>query len=187
MTSATPSDQVLVEQCRRGDDAAFEALYRRHAKRTYNLALRLLGSAADAEDLLQDVFLLAHRKLAGFKGESAFATWLYRLAYNLCLDQLRSNAGRMNRSTDAFEFDEEPPAIAAGGHTTALAVSRIDLERAIATLPDGCRAAFVLHDVEGYDHRQVGAILGIAEGTSKSQVHKARLRIRAYLRTTVGD
>jgi RNA polymerase sigma-70 factor (ECF subfamily) len=179
--SGRSTDQALVDRCRSGDPAAFEELYQRQAPRLYNLALRLLGNAADAEDLLQDIFLLAHRKLDSFKGDSALATWLYRLGYNLCLDHLRSKTGKMNRVTDLLD-DDPPPAAATTPQATELAVSRLDLERAIGELPDGCRAAFVLHDVEGFDHQQVGDILGIAEGTSKSQVHKARLRIRAYLR-----
>jgi RNA polymerase sigma-70 factor (ECF subfamily) len=173
-------DLALVERVRSGDLAAFEELYRAHAGRLYSVACRMLGSPADAEDLLQDIFLAAHRKLDSFRGESALGTWLYRLATNLCLDHLRSRAARSNQLTDPL--DDEPGLADAGGRGLAdRTVTKMDLERALAQLPEGCRAAFVLHDIEGLEHREVAQALGIAEGTSKSQVHKARLRLRALL------
>jgi RNA polymerase sigma-70 factor, ECF subfamily len=173
-------DMALVDRCRRGDLLAFEELYRAHAGRLYGLTCRMLGNPADAEDLLQEVFLAAHRKLETFRGESALGTWLYRLATNLCLDYIRSRAGRASQVTDAL--DDDPAMPGAGGRGLAeQTVTKMDLERALARLPEGCRAAFVLHDVEGLEHREVAEILGIAEGTSKSQVHKARLRLRALL------
>lgn len=174
------AEAELVARCRRGDLSAFEEIYRTHAGRLYSVACRMLGSPTEAEDLLQEVFLTAHRKLDSFRGESALGTWLYRLATNVCLDYLRSRAGRSRQLTDAL--DEEPAL--ADVRTRGLAdqaVSKLDLERAVAQLPDGCRAAFVLHDVEGLEHREVAEALGIAEGTSKSQVHKARLRLRQLL------
>ena len=140
----------------------------------------MLGNPADAEDLLQEIFLSAHRKLDGFRGESALGTWLYRLATNHCLDYLRSRAARTNQLTDAL--DDESGHFQAGSPGLAeQTVTKMDLERAVARLPEGCRAAFVLHDVQGLEHREVAQALGIAEGTSKSQVHKARLRLRALL------
>lgn len=172
-------EMALVERCRQGDLGAFEEIYRAHAGRLYSLTCRMLGNPADAEDLLQDVFLAAHRKLDSFRGESALGTWLYRLATNLCLDHLRSRAGRSSQVTDSL--DDEPLADATSRGLADRAVTRMDLERALAQLPEGCRAAFVLHDVQGLEHREVAEILGIAEGTSKSQVHKARLRLRALL------
>lgn len=176
---AKDADQRLVERCRAGDPAAFEELYRRHAGRLYNLAYRMAGSAQDAEDLLQDIFLLAYRKLGGFRGDSSVGTWLYRLAMNHCLDVLRHRQTRMSQRTDSLDAPEAPEVAARmprlGG------VSRLDLERAIGTLPAACRAAFLLHDVEGFAHQEVATLLGVSEGTSKSQVHKARMRIRAYL------
>jgi len=173
-------DLELARRCREGDAAAFETLYRSHAGRLFGLLTRMTGSAQDAEDLLQDVFVQAHRKLASFRGESSLGTWLYRLAVNQCLDHLRGKQSRMAKATDSLDADEaaEP---AAAAPALPEAIARIDLERAIAQLPDGCRAAFVLHDVEGLDHREVGAALGISEGTSKSQVHKARMKLRALL------
>ena len=171
---------ALVERCRQGDLAAFEAIYRAHAGRLYSVACRMLGNPADAEDLLQDIFLAAHRKLDSFRGESALGTWLYRLATNLCLDHLRSRAAKASRLTGALE-DETGLPDAGSRRLGEQTVAKLDIERALAQLPDGCRTAFVLHDIEGLEHREVAEVLGIAEGTSKSQVHKARLRLRAIL------
>jgi RNA polymerase sigma-70 factor, ECF subfamily len=171
---------ALVERCRSGDLGAFEELYRAHAGKLFSVACRMLGNPADAEDLLQEIFLSAHRKLESFRGESALGTWLYRLATNQCLDYLRSRAARTSQVTDALEDDA---GFDAGGGTLAeQTVTKMDLERALVRLPEGCRAAFVLHDIQGLEHREVAEALGIAEGTSKSQVHKARRRLRALLR-----
>ena len=173
-------DRALVERCRQGDLSAFEELYRAHAGKLFSLTSRMVGNPADAEDLLQDVFLAAHRKLDTFRGDSALGTWLYRLATNLCLDYLRSRATRTSQVTDSL--DDEPWIADASSRSLAeRTVNKMDLERAIALLPAGCRAAFVLHDIEGLEHREVGEVLGIAEGTSKSQVHKARMRLRGLL------
>ena len=173
-------DMALVDRCRKGDLGAFEELYRQHAGRLYSVACRMVGNPSDAEDLLQEIFLSAHRKLDSFRGDSALGTWLYRLATNLCLDHLRSRAARTSQLTGTL--DDEPGLADAGSRTLAdSALTRMDLERALAQLPDGCRAAFVLHDIEGLEHREVADALGIAEGTSKSQVHKARLRLRGLL------
>src|SRR6266540_6143345 len=131
----------LVGRCRRGEVGAFEELYRAHSGRLFSLAVRMLGNPADAEDLLQEIFLSAHRKLESFRGEAALGTWLYRLATNHCLDYLRSRAARTNQVTDTLEDDAgqfEP-----GGRTLAeQTVTKMDLERALARLPEGCRAAF---------------------------------------------
>jgi RNA polymerase sigma-70 factor (ECF subfamily) len=173
-------DLALIDRCRRGDLGAFEELYRQHSGRLYGVAVRMLGNTADAEDMLQDIFLAAHRKLDSFRGDSALGTWLYRLAINLCLDHLRSRTGRAIQVTDALD---DAPALydTSSARLAERTVTRMDLERALAQLPNGCRTAFVLHDVEGLEHREVAAALGIAEGTSKSQVHKARMRLRAML------
>src|SRR3954454_8333746 len=173
----------LVERCRRGELGAFEELYRAHSGRLFSLAVRMLGNPADAEDLLQEIFLSAHRKLESFRGEAALGTWLYRLGMNQILDHVRSRAVRTGQLTDGL--DDATLLADAGGHRLAdRAIARIDLERALAELPEGCRAAFVLHDVQGLEHREVSEVLGIAEGTSKSQVHKARLRLRTLLSGT---
>ncbi|HJR59178.1 MAG TPA: RNA polymerase sigma factor [Vicinamibacterales bacterium] len=177
------AEASLIERCRRGELGAFEEIYRAHSGKLYGLILRMVGNPSDAEDLLQEVFLSAHRKLEGFRGESALGTWLYRLATNHCLDYLRSRAAKAGQLTDGL--DEEPGLADAGSRTIAeQTVAKMDLERAVAQLPAGCRAAFLLHDVEGLEHREVADALGIAEGTSKSQVHKARSRLRALLSGT---
>jgi RNA polymerase sigma-70 factor (ECF subfamily) len=178
--SSRQDDLALVERCRQGDLGAFDEVYRAHSRKLYGLAVRMLGNPADAEDMLQEIFLAAHRKLDSFRGESALGTWLYRLAVNLCLDYLRSRTGRAIHMTDALADD--PVLADASSHRLAeRAVTKMDLERAIAQLPEGCRTAFVLHDVQGLEHQEVGEIMGIAEGTSKSQVHKARMRLRTLL------
>ncbi len=174
-------DTELLERCRSGDMDAFEELYRTNAGRLYGLATRMLGSRVEAEDLLQEVFLVAYRRLGTFKGDAALSTWLYRIGVNRCVDHLRSKSAKMADATTAFEEGHAPRN---RGDAAAAAVRRIDLERAIARLPDGYRAAFVLHDVEGLQHREVAARLGVSEGTSKSQVHKARLRLRELLTGT---
>ncbi len=176
--AAARTNLDIVDRCKAGDTDAFETLYREHAPRLYALACRMAGSHDEGEDLLQEIFLQAYRKLPGFKGESAVGTWLYRLALNHCLDFVRSRRAKMAKLTDALEGnDRTEPASARQSP-----IARIDLDRALAQLPDGCREVFVLHDVEGFDHKEVASMLGIAEGTSKSQVFKARLKLRALLR-----
>jgi RNA polymerase sigma-70 factor, ECF subfamily len=174
------ADVELARRCEKGDGQAFEELYRRHSGRLYNLVYRMVGSAPDADDLLQEVFLHAHRKLSSFRGDSSLGTWLYRLGINHCLDYLRGRQVKMGRATESLDAEGmvEP---SGPNPVVPAAISRMDLERAIARLPEGCRAAFLLHDVEGFDHREVGRILGVSEGTSKSQVHKARMKLRALL------
>lgn len=180
--TARAADAALVARCRAGDLAAFEEIYASHAGKLYSLACRMLGNPADAEDLLQEIFLSAHRKLDSFRGESALGTWLYRLATNQCLDHLRSRAARTSERTDSL--DDEAAAYEPGAPGLAdRTIAKMDLEWAVSQLPAGCRAAFVLHDVQGLEHREVAEALGVAEGTSKSQVHKARLRLRSLLGT----
>ena len=160
-----------------GDVEAFETLYRQHSAKIYTLACRMAGSAEDGEDLLQEIFLQAYRKLGGFKGDSAPGTWLYRLALNHCLDFVRSRRAKMNKLTESLDAETsfEPAA------RRETPIARLDLERAVERLPERCREAFVLHDVEGFDHNEVAGLLGIAEGTSKSQVFKARHKLRVFL------
>lgn len=187
MSSSNPSnvhvlahaDMALAQRCATGDPAGFEELYRVYSPRLFGLACRMVGRT-EGEDLLQEIFLSAHRKIRLYKGESALGTWLFRLATNLCLDHLRSRANRTAQATDSI--DAEPAHHPEGGTGPILGViDRIDLERALADLPPGCREVFVLYDVEGFEHREVGSMLGISEGTSKSQLHKARMRLRHAL------
>ena len=175
--SKEPETTDLVRRCQSGDTDAFETLYRQHAARIYTLACRMAGSPEDGEDLLQEIFLQVYRKLGSFKGDAAIGTWLYRLALNHCLDYVRSRQAKMHRLTDTLDAETsfQPTA------RRETPIARLDLERAVERLPEGCREAFVLHDVEGFDHKEVGKLLGIAEGTSKSQVFKARMKLRALL------
>lgn len=156
---------------------AFEEMYRQQAPRIYSLACRIAGSPEDGEDLLQEIFLQAYRKLGTFKGDSALGTWLYRLALNHCLDYVRSRQAKMSKLTESLDAQTTMEPVA----RRETPIARLDLDRALERLPDGCREAFVLHDVEGLDHKEVAERLGIAEGTSKSQVFKARLKLRALL------
>jgi RNA polymerase sigma-70 factor (ECF subfamily) len=174
---ARAEDIELVARCRKGDLSAFETIYQRHSASLFNLAYRMVGNASDAEDLLQEIFLVAYNKLSTYQGQAALSTWLYRVATNRCLDYLRSRANRNLSKTDSL--DAKPAPLPAPPRESTLA--RLDLERCIAELPDSYRAAFLLYDVEGFDHREVAEMLGIAEGTSKSLVHKARHKIRDYL------
>ena len=173
------ADVRLAARCRAGDLAAFEEIYRLHGTRLYAVAYRMLGHAEDAEDMLQEIFLLAFRKIASYKGDSSLGTWLYRLGVNACLDRLRSKARRNDQQTEWL--DDDVPPVRATTDIGGSVLHRLDLERALRELPAGCRAAFLLHDVEGFEHREIASMLGIAEGTSKSQVHKARMRLRGLL------
>ena len=172
------ADVALARRCQAHAPGAFEELYRAHAPRLFGLACRMVGRH-EAEDLLQEIFLTAHRKLALYRGESSLGTWLFRLATNLCLDFLRSRGARLSAMTDELEHEPPPRGTSAGAILGV--VDRLDLERALARLPPGCRAVFVLHDVEGREHREIAEMLGIADGTSKSQLHKARVRLREIL------
>jgi RNA polymerase sigma-70 factor, ECF subfamily len=172
-------DRDLAARVLAGDRDAFEGLYRQHSHRLYNLVYRMAGSA-EADDLLQDVFLQAYRKLGTYKGDSSLGTWLYRLAANLCLDHLRSRQGKMGQLTDSIDEEDAAP-LASPGRPAEANNARLDLEQAIAALPPSYRATFVLHDVEGYQHDEISRMLGIAEGSSKSLLHKARLRLRTIL------
>jgi RNA polymerase sigma-70 factor (ECF subfamily) len=173
------ADVALVERCQAQVPGAFEELYRAHASRLFGLACRMVGRG-DAEDLLQEIFLTAHRKLGLYRGQSSIGTWLFRLATNQCLDHLRSRGTRLSNLTDGLDDEPLPSGPRAGAIVGV--VDRMDLERALASLPPGCRTVFVLHDVEGCEHREIAGLLGISDGTSKSQLHKARMRLNENLR-----
>ncbi|HSP91126.1 MAG TPA: RNA polymerase sigma factor [Vicinamibacterales bacterium] len=176
-----------MQRCRGGEVGAFEELYKRYGSRLYTVAYRMTGSAADAEDLVQDIFLQVYRRLDTYRAEAALGTWLHRIAVNACLDFLRSKQGRLRRVTDAGEDLDALEAPAAGPWRAGAALDRMDIERAIAQLPPSYRRAFLLHDVEGLEHHEIGETLGIAEGTSKSLLFKARTRLRVILRGRPGE
>jgi RNA polymerase sigma-70 factor (ECF subfamily) len=165
-----------VGRAQQGDQDAFEQLYRLHAGRVYALCLRMAGDAVEARQLTQDVFVRAWERLGRFRAESVFSTWLYRLAVNVVLADRRAAGRRERRVVAASDapFHEG----AAGGDWTP---ERLDLERAIAALPPGARAVFVLYDIEGYGHEEIAALTGIAVGTSKAQLHRARRLLREAL------
>ena len=157
-----------------GDDEAFERIYRAHVSRIYGLACRMAGSER-ADELTQDVFVRAWEKLGTFRGESAFSSWLYRLAVNLMCSRLRALKLQRERET-ANEF----PLAAARARHDSIEI-RLDFEVALERLPDGAREVFVLHDVEGYKHREIAERMDITAGTSKSQLHRARMILRRHL------
>jgi RNA polymerase sigma-70 factor (ECF subfamily) len=163
-----------------GDVSAFEAVYRTYHRRVYGLCFRMTRNAADAEDLTQTVFIQLFRKLKTFRGDSTFYTWLHRLAMNEVLMHFRKPAVRREEATDDDRVLTEIVAGTQNAARTSL-VDRISLKEAIRQLSPGYRAVFILHDVAGYEHEQIGRILGCAVGTSKSQLHKARLRLRQLL------
>ncbi|KQY55222.1 sigma-70 family RNA polymerase sigma factor [Lysobacter sp. Root494] len=174
-----PDDErTLVGAAARGEVAAFEALYRRHAGRIHGVIVRLVGShGSRAEDLTQDAFVRAWQALPAFRFESAFGTWLHRLAVNTALMDLRSRKSRPqdDGDEDAFEALGTPDS---AGHGTALSM---DLERAVASLPPRARAVLVLYDVEGWQHEEIATELGMAVGSSKAQLHRARHLLRERL------
>ncbi|HSM99992.1 MAG TPA: sigma-70 family RNA polymerase sigma factor [Rudaea sp.] len=174
-SSARDADVALVRRAVGGEAAAFEQLYRRHAGRVHGTILRLVGmDRARAEELTQDAFVQAWRKLGSFRHESAFATWLHRLGVNIALMDLRIRR-------DEQAMDDDDLQAAAGGEVSFCAAERGDLERAVAALPTRARAVLVLHDVEGFKHEEISAELGMAVGSSKAQLHRARGLLRRAL------
>jgi RNA polymerase sigma-70 factor (ECF subfamily) len=168
-----------------GDHHAFAKLYSLHKRRIYSLCLRMVGNVAEAEDLTQEAFLQLHRKIATFRGDSAFSTWLHRLTINVVLMQLRKKGLSLISLDEAMEpVPNESPGRSFGAPDLALsgAIDRMALERAVANLSAGYRLIFVLHDIEGYEHNEIATMLGCSIGNSKSQLHKARLKLRDALR-----
>jgi RNA polymerase sigma-70 factor (ECF subfamily) len=168
-------EAALVDRARRGDVDAFERLYQLHAGRVYALCLRLAGEPVEARELAQDTFVHAWEALPRFRGESSLTTWLHRIAVNALLERRRRDKRRSARvSLVDDEDDAESGSIASGFVAPADVATAIDLERAIAALPPGVRRAFVLHEVEGYTHEEVAGMTGLATGTLRAQLHRAR-------------
>ena len=163
-----------------GDMAAFEQVYRTYHRRVYAQCLRMTRSVAEAEDLTQEVFIQLYRKLKTFRGDSLFTTWLHRLTTNAVLMHFRKNASRPEQTTDDTETLNS--FVGPHNHNSSSITDRIDLDEAIRKLSPGYRAVLILHDVEGYEHHQISQMLGCAVGTSKSQLHKARMKLRRLLR-----
>lgn len=183
------SDTDLVALAAQGDEAAFAALFDAHKRRVYSLCLRMTGDATEAEDLCQEAFLQVFRKISTFRGESAFATWLHRVVANVVLMRLRKKGLQEMPLNETGCFQEEPIEHEYGDDDRRLAgtVDRISLERAVRQLPQGYRTVFVLHDVEGWEHREIAQVLNRSVGYSKSQLHRARLKLRALLRSEAGS
>ncbi len=170
-------EEEVIERCKNGDLQAFEALFEQFGRRLYGLCLRMSGNSADAEDLMQEIFMLVLTKIKTFRGEAKFSTWLYRLAVNACISHLRKRRpGSISFDLGEFEaaeFSSAPEPI----------VRRTALKRAIAELPVGYRTAVILHDIQGYKHTEIAAMRGISVGASKSQLFKARRALREVLST----
>lgn len=172
----TLSEADLVHRAQAGESSAFERLYEEHLGRTYALALRMLGDPRRAEEVTQDVFVRAWEKLETFEFRSSFGTWLHRLAVNLVLGELRATRRREDRVSPVENLEVFEREI-----REAMPETKLDLERAIAGLPDGAREILILHDIEGYRYREIAEMSEIAEGTVKSQLNRARRLVREAL------
>jgi len=184
-TSPDPGEAIALARAQAGDHQAFAHLYSLHKRHIYSLCLRMVGNIAEAEDLTQEAFLQLHRKIATFRGDSAFSTWLHRLAINVVLMQLRKKGLSLISLDEAMEPGvDDGPARSFGAPDIVLtgAIDRLALERAVADLPAGYRLIFILHDVEGFEHNEIASMLDCSIGNSKSQLHKARLKLRDALR-----
>jgi RNA polymerase sigma-70 factor (ECF subfamily) len=175
------SDYALAQKAAGGDMEAFESLYERHNRRVYSLCLRMTQNASEAEDLAQEVFIQLFRKIGSIRGESAFTTWLHRMTVNQVLMHFRKRSVKLEQTT---EEGETPVQVVKGTENpnNMPVVDRIALDKAIEQLPPGYRTVFTLHDIEGHEHEEIARMLGCSVGTSKSQLHKARMKLRTLLR-----
>ena len=180
------SEAEAIERAKSGDAEAFEVLYNLHKRRVYSLCLRMTTNTAEAEDLTQEAFLQLFRKIGTFRGESAFSTWLHRMAVNVVLMRLRKKGLQLVPIEETVETEEEAPKKELGGQDPILAgsIDRLQMQKAVDSLPPGYRTIFVLHDVEGYEHNEIAEIVGCSIGNSKSQLHKARMKLRDLLKTS---
>ncbi len=178
------TEAEAIERAKQGDERAFEVLYHLHKRRVYSLCLRMLSTPAQAEDLAQEAFLQLFRKISTFRGESAFSTWLHRMTVNVVLMQLRKKNLPLVSLEETIETDEESQKKELGAEDLKLqgSIDRLQLQRAIDRLPPGYKTVFVLHDVEGFEHNEIADMVGCSIGNSKSQLHKARLKLRDYLK-----
>jgi RNA polymerase sigma-70 factor (ECF subfamily) len=180
------SEAEAIERAKQGDAEAFEELYHLHKRRVYSLCLRMTANTAQAEDLTQEAFLQLFRKIGTFRGESAFSTWLHRMAVNVVLMHLRKKGLSVVPLDETMETEEDAPKKELGAPDQVLtgSIDRLQLKRAVESLPPGYRTIFVLHDVEGYEHNEIAGIVGCSIGNSKSQLHKARMKLRELLKTS---
>jgi RNA polymerase sigma-70 factor, ECF subfamily len=175
------NDIQLARSASHGDMGAFEELYKRHHRRVYSVCLRMLQNTSEAEDLTQDVFIQLYRKIGSFRGDSAFTTWLHRMTVNQVLMHFRKRTVKFEKTTEEGETPDQIVTGTANPERMRI-VDKIALDNAIEQLPTGYKNVFVLHDVEGYEHEEVARILGCSVGTSKSQLHKARLKLQKLLK-----
>ncbi len=173
-------DFELTQMSSAGNIVAFEILYERYHRRTYSLCLRMTKNQSEAEDLTQEVFIQLFRKAGSFRGDSAFSTWLHRMTVNQVLMHFRKRSFKNEKTSEDGEIPEQ---VVPGtkDQRKMPVIDKIALKRAVGQLPNGYRNVFTLHDVQGYEHTEVARILGISVGTSKSQLHKARLKLRTLL------
>lgn len=175
-----------IQRAQAGDGGAFATLYGLHKRRVYSLCLRMLGNVAEAEDLTQEAFLQLYRKIGTFRGDSAFSTWLHRLAVNVVLMHLRKKGLpqiSLEETLEPTQDDGPRKDLGARDLTLTGSIDRVTLERAVENLPPGYRLVFVLHDVEGYEHNEIAEMLECSIGNSKSQLHKARMKLRDLLKS----
>ncbi len=183
-------EQEAIDRAKQGDAESFEALYGLHKRRVYSLCLRMTGNVAETEDLTQEAFLQVYRKIGTFRGESAFSTWLHRLTVNIVLMHLRKKVMPEVSLEETLEPPQEDgPTKEVGTCDNVLAgsIDRVNLQRSIERLPSGYRIVFVLHDVEGYEHNEIARMMGCSIGNSKSQLHKARMKLRELLRMSQAE
>jgi RNA polymerase sigma-70 factor, ECF subfamily len=179
------NEAEAIEKAKQGDAGAFQALYDRHKRRVYSLCLRMTANTAEAEDLAQEAFLQLYRKIGTFRGESAFSTWLHRLSVNVVLMHLRKKSlpvVSLEETTQPGEDDTPKKDFGADDLALSGSIDRLHLRRAVESLPPGYRMIFLLHDVEGYEHNEIAKIVGCSIGNSKSQLHKARMKLRDLLK-----
>jgi RNA polymerase sigma-70 factor, ECF subfamily len=179
------NEAEAIERAKQGDAEAFQVLYDRHKRRVYSLCLRMTANTAEAEDLAQEAFLQLFRKIGTFRGESAFSTWLHRLSVNVVLMHLRKKSlpvVSLEETTQSTEEDSPKKDFGTEDLSLAGSIDRLQLQKAVESLPPGYRTIFVLHDVEGYEHNEIAGIVGCSIGNSKSQLHKARMKLRDILR-----
>jgi len=179
------NEAEAIERAKQGDARAFQELYDKHKRRVYSLCLRMTANTAEAEDLTQEAFLQLYRKIATFRGESAFSTWLHRLSVNVVLMHLRKKSlpvVSLEETTQGGEEDAPKKDFGAEDLALAGSIDRLQLQKAVDDLAPGYRTIFVLHDVEGYEHNEIAGIVGCSIGNSKSQLHKARMKLRDLLK-----
>lgn len=180
------TEAEVISKAQLGDEHCFAALYSQHKRRVFSLCLRMTGDHAQAEDFTQEAFLQLFRKIASFRGDSAFSTWLHRLSVNIVLMQFRKKVLSeisLDETLETQQEDQPRREIASRDNVLHGSIDRITLQRVLADLPPGYRIVFVLHDIEGYEHNEIAEMLGCSIGNSKSQLHKARMKLRILLAT----